>query len=65
MEFMKLYVYQTTLTNLNILLNNSCFLSLNFLVSIKKEFSMNPLNIKDHSCSFGFAIQELPSKEAS
>ena len=63
MEFMKLYIYQTTLTNLDFYKNNS-FFTLNFLVRLN---SVRPpkktLNIKVNSSSFGFSIEEVLSEQ--
>ena len=63
MEFMKLYIYQTTLTNLDFYKNNS-FFTLNFLVRLN---SVRPpkktLNIKVNSASFGFSIEEVLSEQ--
>ena len=59
MEFMNLF----TLSNLNFL-QKYIFFFFKFS-GVYQQVSMNLINIKGNSSSFGFAIQELPSEEAN
>ena len=66
MEFMKLYIYLFTLSNLNLLQKITVFFSLNFLVCINSvRVLKEPPNIKGNSSSFCFAVWELLSEEAN